>query len=283
MSVVLILADQPRRGADLVQRGVQIGSRLGAHGVECVYTHSPKDCALPGGIALGCPEFGIPSVPCWISDADHDETAGEVELFLRDCRIQVLMGGMDTRTANYSVFDSGNLQREFALADLLILSSEGHLQSQSLDLRRLLKLTTRPILMASGHAWERIVIAACNEHEAEELQFWAEAWSSVWNIPHISVRWRPKANRVWEWNRSCWWQPFHREVKFPIELKPTDLLLVGRSRGGGWRRQLRRALAWEILARQHGVSLGVSPLFYTPSVAALLHLVSAECSVPVAS
>ncbi len=269
MSVVLVVADQLVRANDLVQRGVRIGSRLGAHGVSCVYMTPPKSCALPGGVSLGNPELGLPSIPCWISTDETTSTADSIDAFLRDSRIEALISGLECRTGTVNRFDSVLLSRVFGTAELLVISPELSDADSAIGLRGLLKLTNRSIVVSNSQPWKRIVVAAADSYEETELQSWSDAWGRRFGLDVTTTYWLPKVRHEWQWPRSRLCPRLARCINFPMELKSTDLVLLSRSRGGGIRRQMRRAAAWESLVAQQHVSLGIAPLFYTNSMAGL--------------
>lgn len=270
MSFVLMLANQLARASDLVGHGVQIGSRLGVHGLGCVYMAPPTSCVLPSGVSWGCPELGIPGSPAWITDPVDQRSDHDVDDFLKDVRVQSMISGLDCQTATIGAFETAPLQRVLQQADLIVASSEFADATLSFGLRQLLKLTTRPIVVANRRPWKRVVIAATRLSEMAELQVWANAWSQLWGLEVATIFWTPKARHHLQWLPSTWWPKWEQHVNLPSELRPTDLVLLGRSKGGGVRREMRRAAAWEALIAQCGVSVGIAPLFYTDSVSQIL-------------
>lgn len=273
-----MLAEKLAAAPSLFTWGVEVASRLGAHGVSCSLTRQQPSMLSPSGMILSPTATSSPTMVRSESVVENSVAMRAAdEVVQRAAEIATANGlRCDTLKSSWALPQLAEfLAPHFALAMISRRDGDGG------DVvagwwRQIVRRVQRPVLMLGSAKWSRIVVAGANPEDLVSLHGWAQHWARLWNLPIDSIELRPL-----RWTAWGDWKTRYTEVAFDTHvaedcirycgLKPTDLLLVSR-RAACW----PGASSWHSLRVSQLVratygSVGVLPTFYVPSVLAMLH------------
>lgn len=285
MNRVLMLAEKLAAAPSLFTWGVEVASRLGAHGVSCSLTRQQPSMLSPSGMILSPIVRGSqPATPLDSVVENSREINGADQVVQLASEIATANGlRCDTLKSSWALPQLAEfLAPHFTLA-MISRRDGGGSDVVAGWWKQIIRRVQRPVLMLGSANWSRIVVAGANAEELVSLHSWAQHWARLWSLPIDSIELRPLRWTAWgDWKTRCTEAELDTDVADDCirycGLKPTDLLLVSR-RAACW----PGASSWHSLRVSQLVratygSVGVLPTFYVPSVLAMLHGDSSQLS-----